>query len=129
MNNSEKRDRKCFILSMTTAIIAGIETATCAFITFLSMLFQTDPRRDKIALAVLGIALVVDILEALIFKNEIETEYNYMILNGIAKLILNITIAIEWHWFFLPVQIVIMGISVFAIVFIIKSWWNYMTKE
>ena len=129
MNNSEKRDRKCFILSMTTAIIAGIETATCAFITFLSMLFQTDPRRDKIALAVLGIALVVAILEALIFKNEIETEYNYMILNGIAKLILNITIAIEWHWFFLPVQIVIMGISVFAIVFIIKSWWNYMTKE
>lgn len=129
MNNSEKRDRKCFILSMTTAIIAGIETATCAFITFLSMLFQTDPRRDKVALAVLGIALVVAILEALIFKNEIETEYNYMILNGIAKLILNITIAIEWHWFFLPVQIVIMGISVFAIVFIIKSWWNYMTKE
>ena len=129
MNNSEKRDRKCFILSMTTAIIAGIETATCAFITFLSMLFQTDPRRDKIALAVLGIALVVAILEALIFKNEIETEYNYMILNGIAKLILNITIAIEWHWFFLPVQIVIMAISVFAIVFIIKSWWSYMTRE
>ncbi len=93
------------------------------------MLFQTDPRRDKFALAVLGIALAVAILEALIFKNEIETEYNYMILNGIVKLILNITIAIEWHWFFLPVQIVIMGISVFAIVFIIKSWWNYMTKE
>ena len=76
MNNSVKRDKKCLILSMTTAIIAGVETAICAFITFLSMLFQTDPRRDKFALAVLGIALVVAILEALIFKNEIETEYN-----------------------------------------------------
>lgn len=129
MNNSVKRDKKCLILSMTTAIIAGVETAICAFITFLSMLFQTDPRRDKFALAVLGIALVVAILEALIFKNEKETEYNYMILNGIAKLILNITIAIEWHWFFLPVQIVIMGISIYAIVFIIKSWWKYMTEE
>lgn len=129
MNNSVKRDKRCLILSMTTAIIAGVETATYAFITFLSMLFQTDPRRDKFALAVLGIALVVAILEALIFKNEKETEYKYMILNSIAKLILNITIAIEWHWFFLPVQIVIMGISIFAIVFIIKSWQKYMTEE
>ncbi len=129
MNNSVKRDKRCLTVSMTTAIIAGIETAICTFITFLSMLFQTDPRRDKFCLVVLGIALVVAILEALIFKNEQETEYNYMILNSIVKLILNITIAIEWHWFFLPAQIVIMGISVFAMVFIIKSWWNYMTEE
>ena len=117
------------MLSLTTALIAGAETVICAFITFLAMLFQTDPRRDKFCLAVLGIALVVAILEALIFKNEKETEYKYMILNSIAKLILNITIAIGWHWFFLPVQIVIMGISIFAIVFIIKSWWSYMTEE
>lgn len=69
-----------------------------------TMLFQSNPRRDKFCLAVLGIALVVAMLEALIFKNEKETDYNYMILNSIAKLILNI-------------------------VFTLNSWWKYMTEE
>ena len=118
MNHSEQRDKQCLILSMTTAIIAGVETVTCAFLTFLAMLFQTDSRRDRFCLAVLGLALVVAILETLIFRNEKETEYNYMILNSIAKLILNIVFAVQYYWVILPLQLMVMGISVFAIFFI-----------